>query len=110
MDKGITCPDWIKPAGKNTWKIFLYVQPGAKNDAVAGETEGRLRVRIAARAVDNKANKSVTTFIAEQLKIRPNKVFLESGTTSRKKTLVVSDIVELNWNALIPVSDEPSLS
>jgi len=78
-----------------------------KKSEVAGEMEGRLRFRIAAQAVDNKANKALTTFVAKLLGVRPNRVSLENGETSRKKTLKILDLSEPDWNAL-GVSDVPS--
>ena len=72
-----------------------------------GEMDGRLRLRIAAQAVDNKANKALTIFMAKILGVRPNRVSLEAGDTSRKKTLRVSDLPEPDWNAL-GVPDVPS--
>ena len=86
---------------------MLHVQPGAKKSELAGEMEGRLKLRIAAQAVDNKANKAVVVFVAKLLGVRPRNVRLESGDMSRKKTLVVSDIREFDWNAL-RVPDVPS--
>ncbi len=93
-------PPWAKPLAGNCWQILVHVQPGAKKNEVAGEMEGRLRLRIAAQAVDNKANKALTAFVAKLLGVRPNRVSLESGEASRKKTLKVSNLSEPNWNAV----------
>ncbi|CAK7031696.1 MAG: hypothetical protein DELT_02817 [Desulfovibrio sp.] len=100
-------PPWVRYVGDGAWQLAVYVQPGAKKNAVAGEMENRLKLRIAAQAVDNKANKALTAYIAELLHIRPNRVRLESGETSRKKTLTVYDLENVDWNAL-GVSDVPS--
>ena len=100
-------PAWAKPLPENCWQILVYVQPGAKKNEVAGEMEGRLRLRIAAQAVDNKANKALIAFVANLLGVRGNRVSLESGETSRKKMLKVLDLSEPNWNAL-GVPDVPS--
>lgn len=100
-------PPWAKPLGDGTWHLFVYVQPGAKKSEVAGSMEGRLRLRIAAQAVDNKANKALTVFMAKLLGVKQNRVSLESGMMSRKKTLKVSDLTEPDWNAL-GVPDVPS--
>lgn len=100
-------PPWVRYVGDDSWQLLLYVQPGAKKNAVAGEMDGRLRLRIAAQAVENKANKALTAYVAKLLQIRPNRVRLESGDTSRKKTLTVYDLPDFDWNAL-GVSDVPS--
>lgn len=91
-------PPWVKPLGDDCWRILVHVQPGAKKSEVAGEMEGRLRLRIAAQAVDNKANKALAAFVAELLCVRPNRVRLENGETSRKKTLVVTGVPQIEWN------------
>lgn len=93
-------PPWVRRMGDGSWQLLLHVQPGAKKNAVAGEMDGRLRLRIAAQAVDNKANKALTAYIADLLRIKPNRVRLESGAASRKKTLAVCALPDFDWNAL----------
>lgn len=100
-------PPWVRETGGGTWLLFVHVQPGAKKNELAGEMNGRLRVRVAAQAVDNKANKALTAFIAGTLGVRPNRVRLENGDTSRKKTLAVTELHEFDWNVLC-VPDVPS--
>ena len=107
MNGKTTLPPWVKPLEENSWHLLVYVQPGAKKSEVAGEMDGRLRLRIAAQAVDNKANKALMAFVAKLLGVRPNRVSLESGDMSRKKTLKVLDLPEPDWNVL-DVSDVPS--
>ena len=100
-------PPWLKPLGEENWHLLVHVQPGAKKNEVAGEMDGRLRLRIAAQAVDNKANKALAAFVAKMLGVRPNRVSLVSGEMSRKKTLRIEGLSELDWNAL-GVPDVPS--
>lgn len=100
-------PQWVRRVDAGTWKILVHVQPGAKKSETAGEMDGRLRVRVAAQAVDNKANKALTAFVAKMLGVRASRVRLESGDTSRKKTLVVTDTPELDWSVL-SAPDVPS--
>lgn len=93
-------PSWAKPLPEDSWQLRVYVQPGAKKNEVAGEMDGRLRLRIAERAVDNKANMALTLFVAKCLGVRPNRVSLENGETSRKKTLRIINLSEPDWSAL----------
>lgn len=93
-------PPWVEPLEKDNWRLLVHVQPGAKKNEVAGEMDGRLRLRIAAQAIDNKANKALAAFVAETLGVRPNRVSLVSGGTSRKKTLRIEDLPEPDWSAL----------
>ena len=107
MSEKLPAPVWASPLAENCWQLLVYVQPGAKKSDIAGEMDGRLRLRIAAQAIDNKANKALMAFVAKRLGVRPNRVCLEAGDTSRKKTLKVLDLPEPDWNAL-GVSDVPS--
>lgn len=100
-------PPWVKSLGNENWHLLVHVQPGVKKNDVAGEMDGRLRLRIAAQAVDNKANKALTAFVAETLGVRPNRVSLVNGGTSRKKTLRIEGLPEFDWDAL-GVPDVPS--
>ncbi len=57
-------------------------------------------VRLAAPAVDNKANKALEEFVASALGMRRNRVRLVSGHTSRMKKLIVESDVEPSWGLL----------
>ena len=92
-------PQWVRKT-PDGWHLHIRVQPGAKKSETAGEMDGRLRVRICAQAVDNKANKALMAFIAKELGIRANKVCITAGETSRQKTLYIVDEHEPNWGAL----------
>jgi uncharacterized protein (TIGR00251 family) len=65
------------------------VQPGAKRSAVAGLHGGRLKIRLAARAVDGAANRALVDFLADALDAPRRDVVIESGETSRQKRISV---------------------
>lgn len=67
---------------------------------MAGEYQGRLKVRLSAPAVDNKANKALVVYMAGVLGVRKNRVSLTAGQTNRSKTLEVVSEAELDWSAL----------
>jgi hypothetical protein len=81
--------------------LLVRVQPGAKKSEFAGVQEGRLRVRLAAPAVENRANKALTAFVAEALGLRVTKVTLLSGETGRQKRLLVQTAKEPDWGRLL---------
>lgn len=81
-------PVWGHRHG-DEWLLELHVQPGAKVSAVVGEHGGRLKLKIAAPAVDNKANATLLTWLAAQLCVPKSAVRLVRGDTSRKKTVAV---------------------
>lgn len=88
-------PVWARRDGAG-WLLELHVQPGAKVTAAVGEHGGRLKLKIAAPAVDNKANAHLLAWLAAQLGVAKSAVRLVRGDTSRQKTVAVSG-VETPW-------------
>lgn len=80
--------------------MLVRVQPGAKRSEFAGVQDGRLRVRLAAPAVENKANRALVAFVAKALGLRAAKVILASGETGRMKRLLVNAETEPDWSGL----------
>ncbi len=93
-------PEFVRPAWDKGWLLQVRAQPGAKKSETAGKQAGRLRVRVAAPAVDNKANKALAAFIAEALGLRASQVRVVRGETAREKTLLVESPSEPDWNRL----------
>jgi uncharacterized protein (TIGR00251 family) len=69
--------------------LDVKVSPGASNDALAGESGGRLRVRVAAAPEDGKANERLCSFLAKLLGCPKKDVRVLSGEKSRLKTLML---------------------
>jgi uncharacterized protein (TIGR00251 family) len=88
-------PVWVRRDGAG-WLLDLHVQPGAKATAAVGEHGGRLKLKIAAPAVDNKANAHLLAWLAAQLGVPKSAVRLVRGDTSRQKTVAVSG-AETPW-------------
>lgn len=82
-------PAYVRPAGPGVWTAEIRVQPGAKKSMVDGLLGDRLKLRIAAPAVEGKANKAVLEFLAGVLGVRKSQVSLLRGETSREKTVRV---------------------
>jgi uncharacterized protein YggU (UPF0235/DUF167 family) len=61
---------------------------GWEEDALAGRV---LRVKIAAPAVDGKANAALREFLAGALRLSKSQVLLEKGGTSRIKMFTIPD-------------------
>ena len=94
-------PAFAGPAGNGGWHILVRVQPGAKKSEYAGIQEERLRIRLAAPAVENKANKALVAYIAEKLGLRASRVVLLSGETGRQKRLLIQTEEEPDWAKLM---------
>lgn len=84
-------PSWARRGGDGSWLLDLWVQPGAANTAVAGTHAGRLKVRIAAPAVDGRANTALERYVASRLGVRPRHVQVVAGARGRTKTVRVED-------------------
>ena len=69
--------------------LELHVQPGASRTEFAGRHGDRIKVRLAARAVDGKANQALVEFLAEHYKVPKRSVRIESGLRSRQKRVVI---------------------
>jgi len=69
--------------------LVLHVQPGAVRSEFAGRHGERIKVRLAARAVDGKANQALVEFLAEHYKVPKRNVRIESGLKSRRKRVVI---------------------
>jgi uncharacterized protein (TIGR00251 family) len=68
----------------------VHAQPGAKRSAVAGLHGERLKVRIAAPAVDGRANDALERYLAEALDVPRAAVRVVKGERSRDKVVAVS--------------------
>jgi len=69
--------------------LELHVQPGAARSEVAGLHGGRLKLRLAARAVQGQANAALIAFIAERLGALRRDVTIEAGAGARVKRVAV---------------------
>jgi uncharacterized protein len=69
--------------------LELHVQPGASRSEFAGKHGERIKVRLAARAVDGKANDALIAFLAEHYNVPKRNVRIESGLKSRQKRVVI---------------------
>lgn len=76
--------------------IALHVQPGARATGVVGPHGNRLKLKIAAPPVDNKANAHLIAWLAARLGVPNTSVTLVRGDTSRQKTVAVRG-VERPW-------------
>ena len=67
--------------------LEIHCQPGAKRTEVAGVHGEALRIRVAAPAVEGRANAALIAFLAEQFGVPQRAVTLMRGETGRRKTV-----------------------
>lgn len=77
-------------------KLHVKATPNARSSSITGwenhPQHGRvLCVRIAAPAVEGKANAALRAFLAESLGLSKSQVILEKGQTSRIKTFGIPE-------------------
>ena len=99
-------PDWAGyDAKRDIWTLQIHAQPGAKKSAIVGEHNGRLKLKLAAPAVDNKANQCLIAFVAQIFGVAGRQVGIVRGESARQKTVSVQgagshlpDLLERNIN------------
>ncbi|HZE61817.1 MAG TPA: DUF167 domain-containing protein [Burkholderiales bacterium] len=72
--------------------LELHVQPGAKRSEFAGRHGERIKIRLAARAADNKANEALVEFLAGHYRVPKSSVRIAAGLKSRQKRVVIEGV------------------
>jgi uncharacterized protein (TIGR00251 family) len=73
-------------------RLKLRVVPNAKRDEVVGEYGDAVKIKIAAPALEGKANEAVLEFIAEELHVHRRNVTLITGEKSRDKLIEITNL------------------
>jgi uncharacterized protein (TIGR00251 family) len=73
---------------KEGYLFSVYIQPRAAKNAVAGIHDQALKIRLTAPPVDGAANKMCLQFLAKQLNVPKSALQIESGHSSRRKTVL----------------------
>ena len=94
-------PAWLAPAGPGLWRLLVWACPGAGRTASDGEQAGFLRLRIAAQAVEGKANREACAWLAGRLGLKSRQVSLENGRSGRKKIFLLESKVEPDWRRIV---------
>jgi uncharacterized protein YggU (UPF0235/DUF167 family) len=70
-------------------RLALKVQPGSKRSEVLGLVDGVLRVRVAARAQEGKANDALIDLLAALLVLPKGRIRILRGLAARDKVVAV---------------------
>jgi uncharacterized protein (TIGR00251 family) len=73
-------------------RLEVYVQPRASKTELAGTHDGVIKIRVAAPAVENAANRALVDFVAQQLGVAKRCVRVVSGVASRRKVLNIEGV------------------
>ena len=80
--------------------VTIRVTPRAAANAVGGERDGALLVRVTAAPADGKANAAVLRVVAAALDLPPSEVRLVRGATARMKVVSVPSGTEASLRRL----------
>ena len=69
--------------------VEIRLQPRGGTDAVVGERDGAVLIRISAPPVDGKANAALIAFVAKRLGVPKSSVTIVRGETARNKVIRV---------------------
>ena len=72
--------------------LRVRVQPRASRDALGGERDGALVVRLTAPPVDGAANKALLRFLARALGVAPSALQIARGAKGRDKQVRVAGL------------------
>jgi uncharacterized protein (TIGR00251 family) len=75
--------------------LKLHVQPAARKSGIVGRHGDALKVRVAAPAVDNKANAALIALLSEVLGVHKSAIVIRQGATARRKLVEVTGGPEL---------------
>jgi uncharacterized protein len=81
-------------------EIAVRVAPRASRDAIEGEYNGALKVRLTAPPVDDRANEALRRLLAERLKVPASAVRIVAGEKSRTKRVSISGVTRAQVAAL----------
>ncbi|HKQ87546.1 MAG TPA: DUF167 domain-containing protein, partial [Candidatus Acidoferrales bacterium] len=81
--------------------IAVRVTPRASRDAIEGEYQGALKVRLTAPPVDSRANDALRKFLAANLNVPASAVKIIAGEKSRTKRVLVTGITRAQAQQLL---------
>lgn len=84
---------WLREVNKESAQGVLIdatVLPNSSRTEIVGEYAKRLKIRIQQPAIDGKANTALCRFLAEEFDLPRSAVQVQSGDTSKLKTILLS--------------------
>ena len=78
----------------------VRVTPRASRNAIEGEYNGALKIRLTAPPLDDRANEALRRLLAERLKVPVSAVRIVAGEKSRAKRVSISGVTRTQVAAL----------
>jgi uncharacterized protein len=80
--------------------FVVRVAPRASRDAIEGEYQGALKVRLTAPPVDDRANDALRRLLADRLNVPMSAVRIVAGQKSRTKRISIAGVTKAQVGAL----------
>ena len=81
-------------------RIKIRVVPNAPKSECVGAYGDAVKIKIAAQAMDGKANTELIKFLSKKLKISRNDIEICTGETSRDKLVEISNCIDVKAKLL----------
>ncbi len=78
---------WVGEDRLGNAVLRVRIVPRAAQDELAGVIGDMLKIRLRAPPVEGRANTALTRWLADQLKIPPKQVSIQSGANARVKII-----------------------
>ncbi len=72
--------------------LFLWIQAGARKNQVVGIHGDRLKLKIAAPAIEGAANKEVKAYLSKLFQKTKSDIIIVSGELSKHKRVDIDDL------------------
>lgn len=84
-------PSWCRVDPNRQYvRLSVHLQPGAKTTGCAGSHGEALKIRVAAPATEQRANRMLLQFLSESLCIAANRLRIVRGEKSRDKVIEIA--------------------
>ncbi|MGH8649610.1 MAG: DUF167 domain-containing protein [Burkholderiales bacterium] len=87
---------WLSyDAASRRISLTVRVHPNARRDEIVGLYGDALKIKVAAPAVENRANAALVEFLGETLGVPRSAIVIRHGATGRRKVLEITGGPEL---------------
>jgi uncharacterized protein (TIGR00251 family) len=70
--------------------LYVHVQPNARSSAIVGVHGDALKIRVAAPAVENRANVALLDFLCDQFDLKRSQIEIRRGAHGRRKCIEIA--------------------
>ena len=81
--------------------VEIRLVPRGGRDAVVGERDGAVLIRVSAPPVEGRANAALIAFVAKRLRVPKSSVRIARGETSRDKAIAVDGCAAADVHAAL---------